>query len=55
VANPPDRQPFEVCPDPDATPGNFVVPLATLLLAMARREIAARQSRGVPISDASGP
>jgi hypothetical protein len=40
---PPDL-PLEVRPDPDAAPGNFIPPLARLLLAMARRELAERAS-----------
>ncbi len=47
--------PVETRPDPDAVPGDFIPLLARLLLALARRRLAARESPGeeVRISDES--
>jgi hypothetical protein len=38
--------PFEIRLDPNGPAGNFIPPLARLLLSLARRRLAARQSPG---------
>jgi hypothetical protein len=43
----PSDLPFEVLLAPDAAPGDFVPPLARLLLALARRKLVAKSKTEV--------